>query len=87
MDDPAFVAELLRWIRFNPSEALDVRDGLYSECTGNPTLPTWIGQRMFRIAFRKNSENDKYAKHVRSINQPVEVSTWQTGSGSCADAG
>lgn len=66
MDDPAFVNELLYWIRFNPSEALLARDGLYAPCSGNPTLPTWIGKRMFTFAFNKQSENDKYVKQIRS---------------------
>ena len=66
MDDPAFVAELLRWIRFDPSEALARRDGLYAAASGNPTVPGWAGRRLFRWAFRKTSENDKYARQIRS---------------------
>lgn len=66
MDDPAFVTELKDWLRFNPDAATASRDGLYSASSGNPTLPSWIGSIMFDIAFTKQSENDKYAEHIRS---------------------
>jgi hypothetical protein len=66
MDDPAFVAELLAWIRFDPDAAISRADGLYAACSGNPTLPDWLGRRIFPLVFRKQSENDKYAEHIRS---------------------
>lgn len=66
MDDPAFVAELLSWIRFSPERALATADGLYSACTGNPTLPDGLGRRLFPLVFRKAAENDKYAAQLRS---------------------
>ena len=66
MADPAVRAELLQWIRFNESEALATRDGLFTACAGNPTIPTWMGRGLFQEGFRKTSENDKYARQVRS---------------------
>lgn len=54
MEDPAFVQELRDWIRFNPSLALATGDGLFTRCSGQPTLPTWIGKRMFTRFFRKD---------------------------------
>jgi len=66
MDDPAFVAELLQWFRFDPDTAIAKADGLFSACSGSPTLPDWLGRRLFSLVFRKQGENDKYAEHVRS---------------------
>ncbi len=66
VDDPAFVAELRDWIRFNPDDAAATRDGLYAASSGNPTMPTWLGRRLFDVFFDKETENDKYAKQVRS---------------------
>lgn len=66
IDDPAFVKELKKWIRFNPTQALASRDGLFSGCTGNPTTPSWIGNLIFRFVFTKGSSNDQYAKQIRS---------------------
>lgn len=57
MDDPAFVSELRRWIRFNPAQALASRDGLASHCSGNPAIPTWIGKRFFAMVFTKDAED------------------------------
>ncbi len=66
MDDPAFVAELRQWLRFNPRQALATKDGLFSACTGNPVVPGWMGDAMFDVFFTKDGENDKYSKHIRS---------------------
>jgi hypothetical protein len=66
MDDPAFVQELLDWLRFSPARAVATGDGLFGASSGNPVLPEWIGPTLFRMVFRKASENDKYRDHVRS---------------------
>lgn len=66
MDDPAFVAELLEWIRFSPAEALASKDGLFAACSGNPALPAWAGDLVFNAVFTKKAENDKYRDHIRS---------------------
>lgn len=66
MDDPAFVQELLHWLRFSPASAIETGDGLFGACSGNPVLPDWIGPTLFGIVFRKNAENDKYRDQIRS---------------------
>jgi nitroreductase len=66
MDDPHFVDELRDWIRFNPEQALASGDGLFSKCTGNPAIPTWIGKRFFGMVFRKDAEDKKYVAQMRS---------------------
>jgi hypothetical protein len=66
MADPAFVTELKHWIRFNGAEAVRKRDGLYSATTGNPNIPTWLGELAFGLFFRPKGENDKYALQIRS---------------------
>jgi hypothetical protein len=66
MNDPAFVEELKKWIRFSGDEAVRMGDGLYAASSGNPPSPTWLGSLLFGLFFTPKSENDKYAKHVRS---------------------
>ncbi|MQY43482.1 Tat pathway signal protein [Epibacterium sp. SM1969] len=66
MDDPAFIAELRRWIRFSPQTALDTGDGLFSACSGNLALPEWIASPLFNRLFTKEAENRKYRDHIRS---------------------
>lgn len=85
MSDPAFMAELMHCLRFNPTAAMTTGDGLYSVASGSPALPDWLGPRLFDMAFTAEAENKKYARQRFSlqatalglktayINQPVEV--------------
>jgi hypothetical protein len=66
MNDPAFVTELKAWIRFNDAEAVRTGDGLFTRSSGNPSVPRWLASPLFPAFFRADSENDKYAKHIRS---------------------
>ncbi len=66
MSDPAFVDELKNWIRFSGDEAVRTGDGVYAASSGNPPAPAWLGSLLFGLFFTPKSENDKYAKHVRS---------------------
>jgi len=83
MADPAFVKELKAWIRFNGAAAARTCDGLYSASSGNPNIPSWIGDVGFRWLFTPKAENDKYAHQVRSsagiavfVGQTVDKSAW-----------
>lgn len=66
MADAAFVRELKSWLRFNPRQALRTGDGLYSVASGNPALPDWLGPRAFDWLSTAQSENDAYARQIRS---------------------
>jgi len=85
--DPAFLAELKAWIRFSEAAAVRSGDGLYAASSGNPTMPTWLGRRMFDIFFTAESENDKYARQMRS-SAGVAVFVGRTAdAGSWVDVG
>jgi hypothetical protein len=62
----AFVRELKSWVRFNESDALATGDGWFSRLTGNPTLPHWLGNLLFSMVLSEKSDNDKYARQLRS---------------------
>jgi hypothetical protein len=64
--DAAFVKELKAWVRFNGADAVRTGDGLYSASSGNPNIPSWIGDLAFRWLLTAKDENDKYAQQVRS---------------------
>jgi hypothetical protein len=66
LGDDGFVRELKSWLRFNPHQALRTGDGLYSATTGNPPLPDWLGPLAFDRLAPAGSENDKYARQIRS---------------------
>ena len=83
MSDPAFVTELKTWIRFNGAEAVRTGDGLYSAASGNPSIPTWIGDLAFGWFFTPKGENDKYARQIRSsagiavfVGQTADKAHW-----------
>ncbi|MFN3844236.1 MAG: Acg family FMN-binding oxidoreductase [Paracoccaceae bacterium] len=62
--DPAFVAELMHWLRFNPAAAMTTGDDLYSVASGSPALPDWLGPRLFDMVFNAKAENEKYASQI-----------------------
>lgn len=64
--DPAFVSELKSWIRFNGTDAVRLRDGLFSVSSGNPAIPAWLGHLAFGWFFTAQGENDKIVRQVRS---------------------
>lgn len=66
MADVSFMRELREWIRFNPRDALARGDGLYGPCSGNPTLPAWLGPLMFDATFKAEAEGEKIARQVLS---------------------
>ena len=66
LNDPAFVNELKHWIRFSDAEAIRKGDGLWSRSTGNPSIPRWLAAPLLKMFLSARSENDKYAKQVRS---------------------
>lgn len=66
MEDPAFVAELKAWIRFSKDQAVKSGDGLFSGSSGNPSGPPWLGRPLMNLFFTEKSENDKYARQIRS---------------------
>ena len=83
MNDPAFIEELQAWIRFSRSEAVQLRDGLFSGTSGNPSLPRWLGSRMFGLLFTPKRENDKYAAQLRSsagvavfVSEKDDITHW-----------
>jgi hypothetical protein len=83
MADPAFFAELKSWIRFNGSDAIRTRDGLYSATSGSPSIPAWLGERAFGWFYEPKNENDKYARQIRSssgiavfVGQTVDKANW-----------
>jgi hypothetical protein len=66
MADPAFVAELKSWLRFNPHQALQTGDGLFSAATANPVVPAWLGGLAFDWFVTADGENEKYAAQLRT---------------------
>ncbi|HET7716929.1 MAG TPA: Tat pathway signal protein [Bauldia sp.] len=64
--DPAFMNELKRWIRFDARQAIETGDGLFAGCTGNPSVPPWLGRLIFGFVASPKAEAEKYAAQIRS---------------------
>ncbi len=87
LENRAFVSELRDWIRFSASAAANNRDGLFAACTGNPTLPNWLGRLIFSMVLRTSSENLKVRRQIDSsaalavfVSEKDEPANWvQTG--------
>jgi hypothetical protein len=72
--DPAFVDELIAWLRFNKKEAMSTLDGLYSRCSGNPAVPRWLGQ-LFVGGTKPQRQADADAEKLRSSAGTVVIAT------------
>jgi hypothetical protein len=66
LGDAAFRRELIGWMRFNPASAMARGDGLFSACSGNPTLPSWLAGLILPLVLTADAENKKYTEQVRS---------------------
>ena len=88
MDDPAFVDELKAVAALlRPRTRWPARDGLYAACAGNPTLPSWIGERIFPLVFRKRSETDKLVRQIRSSSGLMVLVAGEDGPAGFVAAG
>ena len=65
-DDPTFVKELGDWVRFNPADAIASGDGLAGEVSGQPSIPGWLGRRIFSLISSGKKQADIDAKAIRS---------------------
>ena len=87
VEDPAFVAELGQWLRFNAGHAAETRDGLYSAASGNPTTPAWLGRLVFPWIFSAGSENDRYRSQIRSSSGIAIFVAREEGKAGWVEAG
>ena len=72
--DPAFIQELIDWLRFNKKEAMTSLDGLFSRSSGNAEAPRWLG-RMFVTGAKPQQQADVDAKKLRSSPGTVVVAS------------
>ena len=82
-ENPAFVDELVHWIRFNRNKAEEKNDGLYSAASGNPNVPEWFGKFIMGIAVTASSEAKKCEDQIKSssglavfIGEKDDIVSW-----------
>ena len=64
--DPAKVAELKRWTRFDDASALATRNGLAPRPAGRSSVPPMLGAALFNLLVAADRENDRLVTEVRS---------------------
>jgi nitroreductase len=69
--NPAFRTELASWIRFNPQEVTDHRDGLAYGALGRARAPRWLGATVLKVLTPANREARAAARLVRSASALV----------------
>lgn len=87
MNDAAFKAELLSWIRFNQNQAEQTKDGLSYAALGAPSLPAWISRPIVKAMFNSKRQNATDLQKIQSsshlvllASQANTVSAWvETG--------
>lgn len=65
-EDAAFVAELVRWIRFNGKEAEALGDGLTHRAMGFPPIPRWLGRVVMKRLVTPGSQASAAVRAIRS---------------------
>ncbi len=65
-DDEKFLNELINWIRFNDAEAIKTMDGLPSRCSGNPSVPRWLGKLFLSLTVSGKSQAQIDQKRIKT---------------------
>lgn len=64
MNNPVFIKELIKWMRFSEKEAMQKGDGLYSACTGIPSMGRMLGSFVLKNMVTPKSENKRLVKQL-----------------------
>ncbi|MDO4768972.1 MAG: nitroreductase [Brachymonas sp.] len=71
MNDAAFKAELLSWIRFNKKQAEQTRDGLSYAALGAPSLPAWMARPIVQAMLNSKRQNAADLQKIQSSSHLV----------------
>lgn len=66
LSDPAFRRELIAWIRFNDTTAMQSGDGLSGRVSGQPQLPTWLAKPLMRFVLTPEAQVKTDTVNLRS---------------------
>ncbi|MDG6243925.1 MAG: hypothetical protein QCH31_05980 [Methanolobus sp.] len=73
MNNPAFMQELISWIRFNRKEVDMYRDGLSFEATGSPHVPRTVGKLFVKLFLNARTQSKKDENNIRSSSALLAV--------------
>ena len=64
LSNPRFKSELIQWMRFSEKEAMQKGDGLYSVCSGVPSMGRVLGSFVLKIFITARSEKKRLQKQL-----------------------
>ena len=64
MKHQAFKKELIQWMRFSEKEAMEKGDGLYTACSGIPSMGRFLGRLVLKNFVNAKSENKRLLKQL-----------------------
>lgn len=64
LTDPAFRAELFRWVRCTAREAIATGDGLSAFAAGRPALPRWLVRLLLPVAVTASGQVARDREHL-----------------------
>ena len=85
--DQDFLNELQAWVRFNLREAIRTADGLAGLVSGEPAIPTWAGQLLFKRIASATKQSERDAINIRSSAGVVVFVGLRDEKASWIDAG
>lgn len=66
LSDPAFRRELIAWIRFNDTQAIQSGDGLSGRVSNQPQLPAWLAKPIIRFVLTPEAQVKTDTANLRS---------------------
>ena len=82
-----FRHELKDWLRFNEADAKARGDGLFSACSGNPELPSWLGKVLFDWFYTTASANETLARQLKTSSGFILLHSGRNDSRQWIDVG
>jgi hypothetical protein len=71
MGNPKFKSELIQWMRFSEKEAMQKGDGLYTACSGVPSMGRVLGRFVLKNFVTAKSEEKRLLKQLDSTSALV----------------
>jgi hypothetical protein len=75
MGNPKFKNELIHWMRFSEKEAMQKGDGLYSACSGLPSMGRMLGEFVLKHFVTVKSENKRLLKQLERTSSLAMFTT------------
>ena len=87
LSDEAFRSELVSWIRFNPADATQKRDGLAGRTIGQPALPGWLARTILPLVLTPKGQSATDAANIRTSSGVAVFVSSEQGREAWIEAG